>query len=390
MDVNDELRAWLRLALIPGLGGESQRKLLQAFAAPETIFAASRSQLRAVLPQKQADLVLDSLDAETLARIDKAMAWAAEPGNHILTLGDSLYPTQLLEIPDPPTLLYVRGKPELLRLPGLAVIGSRHATPQGLETARQFANYLAGQGHSVISGLALGIDTEAHRGALAAGGNTVAVIGTGADRLYPAQNKELALKIAEHGAILSEFPLGTPAMASNFPRRNRLISGLARGVLVVEAAVESGSLITARLAAEQGREVFAIPGSIHSPLARGCHRLIKQGAKLVETAQDILDELSPLNLTPPGRAANDRRPHPTRADLPLFAVDGAADVSTTARQDEITLDPILRALSQGQLSLDQLTRHTGSSAAELLPRLLSLELQGEIAPLPGNQYQRLR
>ena len=283
---SEGLAAWLRLTLIPGIGGETQRKLLAAFGLPEAVFAAGRLAARAVVGSR-ADLLFDFDPAEA---VDRSMAWANEPGQSILTLADSAYPRALLEIADPPNVLYVRGNPGLLQKRGLGIVGSRNATPQGLQTAEVFAKALAGAGLSTISGLALGIDAAAHRGALAAGGDTIAVIGTGADRLYPARNKELALAIAEHGAIVSEFPLGTPAIAANFPRRNRIISGLSRGVLVVEAAPESGSLITARLAAEQGREVFAIPGSIHSPVARGCHKLIKQGAKLVETAQDVLEE----------------------------------------------------------------------------------------------------
>ena len=241
-------------------------------------------------------------------------------------------------------------------------LGSRNATPQGIQTAESFARHLAAQGLCIVSGLALGIDAAAHRGALAAQGETVAVIGTGADRIYPARNKELAIAIAERGAIVSEFPLGTPAVAYNFPRRNRIISGLARGVLVVEAAPESGSLITARLAAEQGREVFAIPGSIHSPVARGCHKLIKQGAKLVETAQDILEELGNFAAAP----------------MPAAAPSAAPDES-----------PILAALGHDPCSLDDLVERTGQSADQLLPELLSLELGGSLAPLPGNRYQRL-
>ncbi|MDE2585717.1 MAG: DNA-processing protein DprA, partial [Betaproteobacteria bacterium] len=276
------LASWLRLTLVPGIGPETQRMLLAAFGLPEQIFSADRQALRQVIGKK-ADLLLDTDNSEAVAG---AQTWAAQPGNHITTLGDPDYPRLLLEIPDPPSLLYVKGRPELLNRPALAMVGSRNATPQGLQDAERFAANLAAQGFTITSGLALGVDGAAHRGALSAGGDTVAVIGTGADRIYPSRHRDLALAVAEQGAIISEFPLGTPPVAHNFPRRNRLIAGLCRGCLVVEAAVESGSLITARLAAEQGREVFAMPGSIHSPLAKGCHRLIKQGAKLVETAQD--------------------------------------------------------------------------------------------------------
>ena len=354
----DGLAAWLRLTLIPGIGGETQRKLLAAFGLPESIFAAGRLATRAVAGDR-ADLLFDFDPAES---VDRSMAWAAQPGQHIVTLADAEYPKALLEIADPPCLLYVRGNPGLLEKRGLAVVGSRNATPQGVQTAENFAKALAGKGLAIISGLALGIDAAAHRGALAAGGETIAVIGTGADRLYPARNRELALAIAEHGAIVSEFPLGTPAIAANFPRRNRIISGLSRGVLVVEAALESGSLITARLAAEQGREVFAIPGSIHSPVARGCHKLIKQGAKLVETALDILEEFGN---------------YPEAADIgPSSLLAGEENA-------------VLGALGHDPCNLDDLAERTGLAADRLLTELLTLELAGQVATLPGNRYQRL-
>lgn len=354
---SEGLAAWLRLTLIPGIGGETQRKLLAAFGLPEAVFAAGRLAARAVVGSR-ADLLFDFDPSEA---VDRSLAWASQPGHSILTLADTAYPAALLEIADPPNVLYVRGNAALLQQRGLGVVGSRNATPQGIQTAEVFARALAATGLSIISGLALGIDAAAHRGALAAGGKTVAVIGTGADRLYPARNKELALAIAEHGAIVSEFPLGTPAIAANFPRRNRIISGLARGVLVVEAAPESGSLITARLAAEQGREVFAIPGSIHSPVARGCHKLIKQGAKLVETAQDVLEELG------------------------SFTVDS----SPTEPPPSDSETPVLSALGHDPCSLDDLLERTGYSTDQLLTELLMLELAGQLATLPGNRYQRL-
>jgi DNA processing protein len=357
MAQQEGLSGWLRLTLTPGIGGETQRKLLAAFGLPDAIFAAGRLAARAVAGER-VDALFDFDPGEA---VDRSIAWAQQPGQHIVTLGDADYPASLLEIPDPPTLLYVRGNPALLARRGLAIVGSRNATPQGTQTAEAFARSLAGKGLAIISGLALGIDAAAHRGALAAGGDTVAVIGTGADRLYPARNRELALAIAEHGAIVSEFPLGTPAVAANFPRRNRIISGLACGVLVVEAAPESGSLITARLAGEQGREVFAIPGSIHSPVARGCHKLIRQGAKLVETAADILEELGS---------------------------EAAPDTETDASTNDGS-DPVLAALGHGPCPLDDLVERTGLAADRLLGQLLTLELAGRIATLPGNRYQRL-
>ena len=351
------LAGWLRLTLTPGIGGETQRKLLAAFGLPEAIFTAGRLAVRSVVGER-ADLLFDDDCGDAIAQ---SLAWAAQPNQHILTLADAAYPQALLEIADPPTVLYVRGNPAHLQRRGLAVVGSRNATPQGQQTAETFARALAAKGIGIISGLALGIDAAAHRGALAAGGETIAVIGTGADRIYPARNKELALAIAERGVIVSEFPLGTPALAANFPRRNRIISGLSRGVLVVEAAPESGSLITARLAAEQGREVFAIPGSIHSPVARGCHKLIKQGAKLVETAQDILEELGGYAPT-----VLEREP-----------AQGTPE------------NNILNALGHDPCDLDDLVERTGMGTDLLLGELLTLELAGLIATLPGGRYQRL-
>lgn len=351
------LAAWLRLTLIPGIGGEGQRKLLAAFGLPEAVFSASRSSLRAVVGDKQGDLVLDT---DNQQRVDQALEWAAQENCHLITLADAEYPKALLEIADPPTLLYARGRVELLQGTGLAIVGSRNATPQGSQTAEEFARSLSGSGLCIISGLALGIDAAAHRGALQGKGSSIAVIGTGADRIYPARNRDLALALAEQGLIISEFPLTTPAIAANFPRRNRIISGLARGVLVVEAAPRSGSLITARLAGEQGREVFAIPGSIHSPLARGCHQLIKEGAKLVETAQDILDELG----------------------TPMQGAEPEVKSGIS--------DPVLTALGYAPCALDELAKRTQLPTDQLLTRLLELELAGELASLPGNLYQRLK
>ena len=364
MDAGEGLADWLRLTLIPGIGGETQRKLLAAFGLPETVFAASPTALRQVIGDRQVTLLRDTDNAEAIAR---ALDWAATPGQRILTLADADYPQALLEIPDPPSLLYVRGRVELLNRPALAIVGSRHPTPQGLHNARQFSTALAETGLCIVSGLALGIDAAAHEGALDCNGDTIAVIGTGNDRIYPARNRELAIAIAERGCIISEFPLGTPVAAANFPRRNRLISGLARGVLVVEASVDSGSLITARLAAEQGREVCAIPGSIHSPQSRGCHKLLKQGAKLVETAQDVLEEL--------------------RLEIRLPPAAPAADVAVPNEgPDEAR---VLALLGYDPCPLDTLVTLSGLTPEALSVMLLRLELGGRIAALPGGRYQRL-
>jgi DNA processing protein len=363
MSTGESLSSWLRLTLIPGIGGETQRKLLAAFGLPEAVFSAGRSALRGVIGDKATRLLLDT---DNEARIASALEWSNGADQYITTLADAEYPQTLLEIPDPPTLLYIRGRLELLNRPVLAVVGSRNPTPQGLQNAERFAAALADAGLVIASGLALGIDAAAHRGALSAAGETIAFIGTGIDRIYPARNCELALEIGAKGTIVSEFPIGTPVTAANFPRRNRLISGIARGVLVVEAATESGSLITARLAGEQGREVFAIPGSIHSPQSRGCHKLIKQGAKLVETAQDILEELC---WGTPSSLRNN---------------------SESECQDDSTPNALLSMMGFDPCGLDELAGRSGLTADSLSVMLLHLELDGRVASLPGGRYQRLQ
>jgi len=368
-DLSD-IAAWLRLTLVPGLGPAQQRKLLSAFGLPQQIFDASRGNLAAVVGNEAADLL--SAPANQPA-IDIALAWAAEDGNHILTLADAAYPRALLDITDPPSLLYAKGNPDLLDRPALAIVGARSATPQGEENAHAFARHLCSAGLTIVSGLALGIDAAAHRGALAdEAAATIAVIGTGADRIYPARNASLAREIAARGVILSEFPLGSAAQRHHFPRRNRLIAGLSLGVLVVEAAIGSGSLITARLATEGGLEVFAIPGSIHSPLSRGCHRLIREGAKLVETAEDILEELRPrLSLPLTAQTATATRPSP-----PLDEGDEASR-------------RLLSALGHDPVDIDTLALRCGLTVDALYAMLLAMELDGRIARLPGNRFQRL-
>jgi DNA processing protein len=367
--------AWLRLTLCPGLGPATQRALLAAFGLPGQVFDAGRSAITAVVGAQMADLVLAPPDH---ARIEAALEWSALDGNAILTLGDPHYPSSLLDTADPPVLLYVKGNCALLNQPALAMVGARSASPQGVANAEAFARSLSTTGLTIVSGLALGIDAAAHRGALAEpGGTTIAVIGTGADRIYPARNKALAHEIAARGAIVSEYPLGTPPLPHNFPRRNRIIAGMARGVLIVEAAMGSGSLITARLANECGREVFAIPGSIHSPLARGCHRLIRDGAKLVETAQDVLDELSwgsacapPGSFAPPGQMAS------------CGAAEALASLpAETAR--------VLDAVGHDPVELDTIAQRSGLTLDALYAILLPLELDGHISRLPGGRFQRL-
>lgn len=359
MSTPDELAPWLRLTLIPGIGGEGQRRLLQAFGEPAAIFAATGGALRGVIGSTLAErLVAHDASKEIAASLD----WAVQPGNHILTLADATYPQALLTAADPPVLLYAKGVVDLLNRPAFAIVGSRNATKQGEANAEAFAQALAGAGLTIVSGLAAGIDAAAHRGALKETASTIAVVGTGCDRIYPARNEALAREVAANGVILSEFAVGTPPLAANFPRRNRIIAGLARGCLVVEAAQQSGSLITARLSAEAGREVFAIPGSIHSPQSKGCHALIKQGAKLVESARDILEELRWENIVNPAAMA----PVP-----------------------EAETDPVLIGLGRDPCDLDTLTGRTGLGVDALLARLLPLELDGRIAQLPGGRYQRL-
>lgn len=358
------LRDWVRLTSIPGVGGEAQRRLLKAFGLPDAIFSTSIPALAAVVGQ---ELAVRLLDHDASADIEAALAWAAVADHHVVTLAETAYPKSLLEQPDPPILIYAKGRLELLNRPALAVVGSRNATRQGETNAEAFAEAIAAAGITVVSGLALGIDAAAHRGALKAEASTIAVIGTGPDRIYPARNQDLARSIAERGLIVSEFPVGTPPLANNFPRRNRIIAGLGLGCLVVEAAQRSGSLITARLAAETGRDVFAIPGSIHSPLARGCHALIRQGAKLVESAQDILEELR----------------WETALSFPK-SDDSESGVGVTPQ-----LAALLDTLGHDSCSVDTLVEKSGLTAEAVLAMLMALELDNHVAQLPGGLYQRL-
>ncbi|MBU0600968.1 MAG: DNA-processing protein DprA [Gammaproteobacteria bacterium] len=351
--------AWLRLTLTHGLGLESQRRLLSVLGPPERIFAASGTAIAAAVGERAAR-ALAAFDGD--ADVARALEWLAQPGNHLITLADKAYPAALLEIPDPPTVLYVKGRVELLNARALAIVGARNATAQGVTTAGQFARELSRGGLTIVSGLALGCDAAAHAGALDGPGSTIAVIGTGADRIYPSRNQDLARRIAESGAVVSEFPLGTPALRENFPRRNRIISGLSRGVLVVEAAARSGTLITARLAGDQGREVFAIPGSIHSPLSKGCHQLIRQGAKLVDDARDILSELG-------------QDPVPAVADNDCVSPDQKN---------------LLEAMGFDPVGVDMLAQHTGLTADTLSAMLLALELESRVAVLPDGRFQRIK
>jgi len=355
------LASWLQLTLTPGLGAAAIRGLLKQFGLPENILSATRAQLEGAAGPAAAQL----LNPEGIAAaIERALRWSEEPGHAVVTLADAVYPRLLLEIPDPPPLLYAVGRIDLLARPALAVVGSRNATAQGARDAEQFAKSFSEAGLTIVSGLALGIDAAAHRGGLAAEGSTIAVLGTGVDVIYPRQNAALAGRIARAGLLLSEFPLGTHGAAQNFPRRNRLISGLSQGCLVIEAALASGSLITARTAAEQGREVFALPGSIHATLAKGNHALIKQGAKLVESAEDVL------------------------AELTAFRRTGFASTRAAAAAPEVPC-ALLQHMGFDPVDLNSLCVRAGLPAEQISAQLLRLELAGHIATLPGGLYQRL-
>jgi DNA processing protein len=370
-NLNDaaELRDWIRLMQTDGVGVEMARRLLTTFGLPGDIFSADFDALRAVAPERIARALLQTPTAMMQNRIELTLDWAAQPGRRILTLADADYPQALLNIADPPILLYIQGRDRLLSATSLAVVGSRNATVQGIQNAERFSEAASRAGLTVVSGLALGIDAAAHHGGLRGSGSSVAVIGTGIDIVYPMRNRALAQRLAEEGCIVSEYPFGMPPVAANFPRRNRIISGLARAVLVVEAAAQSGSLITARTAAEQGRDVFAIPGSIHSPLSKGCHQLIKQGAKLIESAQDILEELG---------------------KLPLLARHPQALANTSAiASANHDADALLRAMGFDPVDADVLSLRSGLSAAMLSEQLLALELDGAVECLPGGRYRRV-
>jgi DNA processing protein len=378
----DELAAWLRLDMTAGVGSVTARKLLAAFGLPASIFAQNEASLRQVVSESVTG-ALRTVPPGLDAQVETTWNWMAQSNalraHRVLVLGDANYPQSLLHMEDPPLILYSMGRAnaDLNAAAALtiAMVGSRNPTPQGVINARQFAQALAEAGLTVVSGLALGIDGAAHEGALAgATANqlaTIAVVGTGLDRVYPRQHLPLAHRIGDAGVLLSEYRLGTAPHATNFPKRNRIISGLARATLVVEAALKSGSLITARLALEQGKDVFAIPGSIHATQARGCHALIKQGAKLIESAQDVLEEWGEL----PARIAPD-----------LIA----APAMNTGAEDEFdTEDPLLHALGFDPVSLDALQARTGMPTPELQAALMALELAGTLQRLPGGLFQRM-
>lgn len=358
-----ESRAWLTLLRTPASRDNLRAALQTAGSAEAVLTSGSRLLARLGLD----DEAREWLAGPDAARIDADLEWLEQPDCHLLTPDNPAWPPQLTEIPDPPLALFVRGNSTLLAEPQLAIVGSRNPTPTGDETAVDFARQLARSGLVITSGLALGIDGASHRGALKANGATIAVCGTGLDRIYPARHRTLGHEVATRGALVSEYPLGAGPLKRHFPERNRLVSGLSLGVLVVEAAHRSGSLISARLASEQGREVFAIPGSIHNPLARGCHRLIRDGAKLVEQAADILEELAP--------------------QLRLASDD--TSVADFGQPTDVGENRVLKYIDYAPTSVDCVVERTGLTPAAVSAMLLTLELQGSIAAAPGGGYMRM-
>lgn len=368
-------RHWLMLVLCPGVSAEAVRRLLKALGSPAAVLGASDATRSGIVGSKSA-AALKHGPAD--GAVDAHLGWLAAGNHHMVTLADSDYPPRLLEIADPPPTLFVHGRRDLLAAPMVAMVGSRNATPQGKRDAFAFAQVLSDAGLVIASGLALGIDAASHEGALAGRASSVAVVGTGADRIYPARNEAVARALAERGAIVSEFALGTPPLRENFPRRNRIISGLSLGVLVVEAAIASGSLITARTAGEQGREVFAIPGSIHSPFSKGCHALIKEGAKLVESADDILSELRWQPAAPKLFSTS---------STPSAAAE-AANPELVANTHEIHAE-LLREMGSAPLAADALSILINQPVADVLSALMELELTGRVAGVAGGLYQRV-
>jgi len=385
--VNPEyLRGWLALLRVQGLGPVLGTRLLSGFpesesAAQTALAAGSAAWRRLGLPSA----VCTALAAPDWGAVDTDLKWLSEPGRTLITRFDPRYPPQLLETDTAPLALFVCGDPDLLRMPQIAIVGARHATPQGIDNARDFSAELATRGLVVTSGLALGVDGAAHRGALDADGGTIAVCGNGLDRVYPSRHRELAHRIAERGLLLSELPPGSPPRAENFPRRNRIISGLSLGVLVVEAARESGSLITARLAGEQGRSVFAIPGSIHNPLARGCHTLIREGARLVETVDDVLEEIAPQL----SRMLAQRRASAVPESEPEDSVEPRHNEDKKDKEEpqDSPRGRLLAALGDDPASFDALAARSGLESAELQAALFELELAGEVAAI-GSSFMR--
>ena len=391
MDTQERL-AWIELALTPFVGAETFLRIIKYFGSAQNALSASAAEIspfcqRQVSKYWHSDVAKQATEA--------AIEWErAHTDARLLLLADNDFPAMLTKGLTPPPLLFVRGDSQCLHQPALSIVGSRHATPQAMRITHDFAAALARKGVTIISGMASGADTAAHQGALQAMGTTVAVWGTGIDRVYPARNKNLATQIVAHGCIISEFPLGTRPSPGNFPRRNRLIAALSQGTLVVEAATESGSLITARLAGEMGREVMAIPGSIDNPLSKGCHTLIKQGAKLVENLEDILQECPHL-LQKKDLQSYSHRPHLQTDDMSKSSIsaDGSEDLSS-AQSPDCILNPmeqqVLDGLGYGIMHPDMLVTTLGMAATDVYAHLVTLELGGWITTLPGGCYQRIK
>ena len=370
--LRDDTHYWLALYHVKSVGNRGMHRLLLQFGNPAAIFGASREQLQSLGLTAGA---IDSLREPDWQAVDHDLNWLSAAGNQLVKLGDTAYPPLLADISDPPLLLFVHGDPDYLLQPQLAIVGSRNPSHDGIALAEDFAAYLGGCGLTICSGLAAGIDAAAHRGALRCKAGTVAVTGTGLDRVYPARHRELAHQIAENGVLVSEFTPGTPPLAANFPRRNRIISGLSLGTLVVEAALRSGSLITARQALEQGREVFAIPGSVHNPLARGCHALIREGAKLVESGEHVLEELA-------SQLPLDRSVH---VMPPQAAGDVAQPLELSPEYSEL-----LDLMGYESVAVDQLVQRTGLTPEQVSSMLLLLELEDRVHSSPGGHYTRAR
>jgi len=364
-----EKSLWISLGNIRGIGPQTFCQLLNKFGSPSHIYAASLKQLKEVVSDQIASEINQGVNHDVLA---DSLYWLSLANNHLVTLADAEYPKALLEIADPPPFLYAKGSLALLNQPSIAIVGSRNASVQGEKNAEAFAHDLCGYGLCVVSGLALGIDGAAHRGALKANGKTIAVVGTGLDIVYPARHRDLAHQIVERGLVVSEFALGTPSKPQNFPKRNRIISGLSLGCLVVEANLQSGSQITARMAAEQGREIFAIPGSIHSPMSKGCHQLIKQGAKLVDCLQDIVEELK----------FGDKLNHLENENVTETNVSNDCE-------EGIPSNAVLKIMGFEPIALEQIVAISGLTVGEVSSMLMLLELEGKLASLAGGQYQKL-
>ena len=385
----EELESWIRLWRVPGIGTKKYQLLLENFGNPTNVFASNSSELtQAGISSKDANAIIDHKETNDSSQAD--LAWlATSDHHHIITIHCETYPQRLKQISDPPAVLYVHGNLSILNDPQIGIVGSRNPTQSGQNNAYEFAKHLAHTGLCVTSGLAMGVDGAAHQGVLDGNGPTIAVIATGIDRVYPAKHRDLAHKIVNNGAIISEFPLGTHPDSRHFPRRNRIISAMSYGVLVVEAALKSGSLITARLAMEQNREVFAIPGSIHNPLAKGCHQLIRQGAKLVETAEDILEEMANV-IDLKDHQSTSLDSEDSSKSSQSMNLEKANEVSVSGSHLDPEQQDLLDKMGYDPIGIDQLVMTTTYDAAEIAAMLLMLELQNVVSANGGGTYTRIQ